>query len=95
MISEISRVMEKRITYKTEKHEMSELKMFIYIFKCELMDDEVNKQTNFKNHRNWSSLISLIIITEIENKTELLIDIESLRNSNTIGELYESCKKSI
>jgi len=95
MISEISLDMNKRIAYKVERDEISELNMFIRLFQCELIDEEINKQTNFKNHKNWSSLISLIIITEIENKTGLLIDIESLRNSNTIEELYHSCKNSI
>ncbi len=73
----------------------SKFEEFLSIFQQELIDDKINAQTEFKNHKNWSSLISLIIITEIENKTGILIDIDSLRNSKAIEELYESCKNSI
>lgn len=68
---------------------MTDLDNFVEIFRCELIDDQITKNTIFKKHNNWSSLVSLIIITSIEASFGELIDIDTLRNSDTIEELYQ------
>lgn len=68
---------------------MTDLDNFVEIFRSELIDDQITKNTIFKKHNNWSSLVSLIIITSIEASFGELIDIDTLRNSDTIEELYQ------
>jgi len=67
---------------------MNGIDEFVGIFREELIDSKLSGSTDFKNHNNWSSLTSLIIITEIEGKFGIFVDIESLRHSETIEELY-------
>ena len=73
----------------------NDLQSFLKVFQLELIDDSIDESTLFKNHKNWSSLISLIIITEIDTKTGILIEIDTLRNSNTILELYQNCTSEV
>ena len=69
---------------------MNDLQEFVKIFKVELLDSDLNSSSKFKNHKNWSSLTSLIIITEIEGKFGVFVGIESLREAETIEELFNS-----
>ncbi|VXD13854.1 hypothetical protein [Marinoscillum sp. 108] len=70
---------------------MSQLKEFVQVFQRELIDDKIDENTDYKNHSSWSSLVSLIIITEVEKSFGVLIEVEHLRNNTTLSDLYEQC----
>lgn len=70
---------------------MSDLNDFVSVFREELIDDKVNEETFFKKHGNWSSLISLIIISEIDKRFGILIEVDHLKSAETISELYHLC----
>lgn len=73
---------------------MSDLNDFVSVFKEELIDDTVNKETIFKKHGNWSSLVSLIIISEIDKRLGILIEVDHLKSAETISELYQLCSSA-
>ncbi|WP_421898437.1 hypothetical protein [Marinoscillum sp.] len=73
---------------------MSQLKEFVQVFQRELIDDKIDEHTDYKNHSSWSSLVSLIIITEIEKCFDVLIEVEHLRNTTTITDLYKQCMQT-
>ena len=69
---------------------MNELEEFVNIFRAELIDSELNSSSHFKHHKNWSSLTSLIIITEIEAEFGVFVEIDALSKADTIEDLFSS-----
>ncbi|RED92318.1 acyl carrier protein [Marinoscillum furvescens] len=70
---------------------MKNLEKFVKIFQKELIDENINSDTAFKNHGGWSSLVSLIIITEIDQQFGFLIEVEQLKEANSIQDLFNLC----
>ena len=62
---------------------------FLNIFIEELGDNEISLASEFKGLSSWSSLLSIIIINEIELKSGIILSVRDILESNTIDELYE------
>jgi hypothetical protein len=62
---------------------------FLNIFIQELGDDKVSLDTEFKGLSTWSSLLSIIIINEIELNSGIILSVKDIIESTTIDELYD------
>ena len=62
---------------------------FLTIFIQELGDHSITLDSEFKKLNNWSSLLSIIIINEIEQKTDIILSVRDIVESDTINELYD------
>ena len=62
---------------------------FLNIFIEELGDKNLSLTSEFKGLSNWSSLLSIIIINEIELKSGIILSVKDIIESNTIAELYD------
>lgn len=62
---------------------------FLNIFIQELGDSTITLASEFKKLNNWSSLLSIIIINEIELKTDIILSVNDIVESRTILELYQ------
>ena len=61
---------------------------FLAIFTAEL-EEEVREESSFKDLDRWSSLTSLVIISEIEASTGVILTADDIRKAETIRNLYE------
>ncbi|MCY4419191.1 MAG: hypothetical protein OXB93_05025 [Cytophagales bacterium] len=61
--------------------------MILSIFQKELSDESLNLHTVYMDHPQWTSLRSLLVLSEIERKTQCLVPPEIFKNSSTIKEL--------
>jgi acyl carrier protein len=68
---------------------------FLEIFKIELNDDSLTMVSEFKKHEGWSSLLSLLLITELDAKFGYLATVEDLRSAETIQDLYNRYMKNV
>lgn len=62
---------------------------FLEIFKIELNDNSLTMESEFKKHESWSSLLSLLLITELESKFDYLATVDDLRSSITIQDFFD------
>jgi acyl carrier protein len=56
---------------------------------------QFNKETKYKEVEGWSSLKALFIIGMADEKYQVKIKGEDIRQSQTIGDLYEIIKSRI
>lgn len=52
----------------------------------------INEETNFRGLPEWSSLVALSIIAMVDEVYGVTIGGEEIRNSQTIGDLFERVK---
>ncbi|RGV49067.1 acyl carrier protein [Bacteroides intestinalis] len=72
-----------------------ELQKFIQDFVDQFEDmnvDELTVNTEFKSLDEWSSLAALSIIAMIDDEYEVSVNGNDIRNSETIGDLFELIK---
>lgn len=72
-----------------------ELQKFIQDFVDQFEDmnvDELTVNTEFKSLNEWSSLAALSIIAMIDDEYEVSVNGNDIRNSETIGDLFELIK---
>jgi acyl carrier protein len=72
-----------------------EIKGFIENFAEQFEDTDkstLTAETHFPDLEEWSSLTALSIIAMIDEKYEIVIKGDDIRNSNTIRDLYELVK---
>jgi acyl carrier protein len=74
---------------------MLDTKEFLENF--ELQFDEVDSnsltmETVYKDIPEWSSLSALLVIAMISTEYDVVINGDTIRNSNTIGDLFEFVK---
>ncbi len=85
----------KNLTYLTLYHAM-ELDQFIEEIAAEFDDVEdkssIAAQTKFRNLEGWSSMLALIIVSNIDDLYEVTISAEELGELHTIVDLYEFTK---
>lgn len=62
---------------------------FLNIFINELGDDKLSLESEFKNLSSWSSLLSIIIINEIELNSGIILSVKDIIESTTVNELYD------
>lgn len=62
---------------------------FVQIFKTELNNDELSEHSEYKAMHNWSSLLSIIIINEVEQQSGIILTVADIKESTTLGELYD------
>jgi acyl carrier protein len=48
----------------------------------------IHETTEFRNLEEWSSLIALMIIAMVDEKYDVILSGDDIRNSNTIQEIY-------
>jgi acyl carrier protein len=74
---------------------MVTLEEFTRLLEKEFDDIEPNSlspQTNYRNIPNFSSMHALIIIAFIDNKFDILLSGEELKNTEAIEDLYNLVK---
>ena len=72
-----------------------EIKEFIENFAAQFDDTEAEvftAETEFKELEEWSSLIALSVIAMVDEEYDITIKGDDIRNSKTIGDLYEVVK---
>ena len=72
-----------------------ELKKFIENFASQFDETETNvfqADTEFKELEEWTSLLALSIIAMVDDKYEVTIKGDDIRNSQTIEDLYNIVK---
>jgi acyl carrier protein len=75
-----------------------EIKEFIENFADQFVDTETSEftaDTNFKELPEWSSLVALSVISMIDEEYDLTIKGDDIRNSCTIGELFNVVKAKL
>ena len=77
---------------------MMELDKFFELF-CEELDETdfttVSTSTDFKNIREWDSLVALSIISMIDEEFEILLTGNDMMNSTSIEDLYNLVKSKM
>lgn len=72
-----------------------EVKKFINEF-AEQFDDvdanELTLETNFRDLKEWSSLVALSVIAMIDEEYGVMLKGDDIQNSNTIEELFNITK---
>lgn len=72
-----------------------EIKNFIENFADQFDDTEasaLSAETKFKELDEWSSLIALSVIAMVYEEYEITIKGDDIRNSETIGDLFNAIK---
>ncbi len=67
------------------------IEKFTRLFEQQFEDsDEVKFEinTNFKQLDEWSSIMSLLIITMVNDNYDIVINADDIKNSSTIEDLY-------
>lgn len=75
-----------------------ELQKFIQQFSEQFDDTDISVFTSdlkFKEADEWSSLVALSIIAMIDDEYDVLIKGDDIRNTNTIGDLFELVKSKL
>ena len=75
-----------------------ELNEFISNFAEQFDDTEVcnlSGETKFKELEEWSSLIALSVIAMVDEEYDVVIKGDDIRNSITIGDLFEAVKSKM
>lgn len=73
---------------------MNTMDEFISLLASELAitDEEIKKDSNFRELRNWSSLNALLIMSKIHEEMNVLIAPSDLATVTTVEELFELTK---
>ena len=68
-----------------------ELQKFIENVREQFVDapEDFGADTHFRELDEWSSLVSLSIIAMIDDEYGVVVKAADLRNSNTVGELFD------
>ena len=61
---------------------------FLHIFRVELEDPSLGMSSQFKQHPKWTSLVSIIIINEIESEFGIILEVNDIKDSDSIGDLF-------
>lgn len=75
-----------------------EIQEFIENFADQFDDTEacdLNGETKFKELEEWSSLIALSVIAMVDEEYDVVIKGDDIRNSITIGDLFEAVKSKM
>ena len=48
----------------------------------------INETTDIKVLKEWSSLQTMIIVSEIDKEYGVILDFENIRSANTVAELF-------
>lgn len=54
-----------------------------------LESSEMNPKSEFRNLRTWSSLNALVLISRINDETEIMISSSQLANCKTINDIHQ------
>ena len=70
---------------------ISDINQFIHFISVELMicPSKVNLETNLRSIETWSSLNALILISRINEETDLTMSSSDLSNLITVKDLYQ------
>lgn len=65
---------------------------FITIFKdgFDELDSTIEATTRYKEIDEWTSMQALILIADLDDKKELFLSADDLKNNDTIAALFES-----
>jgi acyl carrier protein len=55
----------------------------------EITDHELKPETSFREFPNWSSMNALILIAMFETEYDVTLTGDTLRNCNTVQDLYD------
>ena len=72
---------------------MKTLEDFLTLFAEQFDDTDASKikaDTVFKELDEWSSLIALSVIAMVDEEFDITIKGDEIRNSNTVGDLYNA-----
>jgi len=72
-----------------------ELTDFVKNFASQFEETDINEfspETQFKNVKEWSSLIALSVIAMVDEEYEVKIKGDDIRNSSTIEDLFNIIK---
>jgi len=75
-----------------------ELTDFVKNFASQFEETDINEfspKTQFKNVKEWSSLIALSVIAMVDEEYEVKIKGDDIRSSSTIEDLYNIVKSRI
>jgi len=68
------------------------IEKFTKLFEQQFEDSDDVKfeiNTNFKQLDEWSSIMSLLIITMVNDNYDIVINADDIKNSSTIEDLYK------
>ena len=68
-------------------------KQILDIFKKQFNDQTLLPASHYKDHPKWSSLRALIILSEVELQTHVLLSAKDIRAFASISELGEQVEK--
>jgi acyl carrier protein len=60
----------------------------------EINEYELKPETSFRDFPNWSSMNALILIAMFETEYDVTLTGETLRNCNTVQDLYDLLPKA-
>lgn len=75
-----------------------DIKEFIENFADQFDDTDacdLSGETKFKELEEWSSLIALSVIAMVDEEYDVVIKGDDIRNSITIGDLFEAVKSKM
>ena len=55
----------------------------------------INETTDIKVLKEWSSLQTMIIVSEIDKEYGVILDFENIRSANTVAELFAIVQSKI
>lgn len=59
----------------------------------EIEDQELTLESNFRDYDYWDSIANISVIAMLDEKFNVNINAEDLKEINTVGELVEEVKK--
>lgn len=60
----------------------------------EIDSEELNLETEFRSIPNWSSLNALLVVSRINDETDVLISTSDLANCKTLKDIFQRVKDS-
>ncbi len=60
----------------------------------EVDSEELNLETEFRSIPNWSSLNALLVVSRINDETDVLISTSDLANCKTLKDIFQRVKDS-
>lgn len=69
---------------------------FIDLIRDQFSDKEkalINKNTDLKSLKEWTSLQTMIVVNEIDKEYGVVLDFNDIKNAITVSQLYETVQK--